>query len=464
MSIVEEKNKIFLEKLNAKREDLLRHGANYPGHIDKSGNGTAFIRPEDEPEYDAINELKGYLEFKTYDPQKTFILPGVTINGVTNEQGKPLQMTICIQENDIKKILGNIEKYKKLGITFPDQLYQFKYEQPIPGKSYKAPRPMLVEETEEQYEAFLKEYYERNGEQQELIGDDIKTRKPYTHEMIPYAEEYKVDRGHVSEYYMQYMQNAIKKHTRQPSPGAGNHRVQDGEEYVFKESVKGEKILFLQRVGSFGHGVKTNLANGSTGTKVKTVAGIALVIGIGGAALTSTYVWPIALVGLGSYATYRLMRPLLKKLKEKNEDLLYGKKLDTEEPPQGPSDTGDDSGSGDGGSGSSGDDSGNGGGSGSGGNGGQGQPQGDDNFNMRIEELLNELGMNANLYKDIETKITIAEEELTNLAPNSPAYAQKQEQLAGLKKQKKKLLEIVSQQIENYGKSVQPQTGGPHRV
>lgn len=454
MSIVEETNKTFLSKLNAQRDELIRRGENYPNHIDKSDNGTAFIRPEDEEKYDAINELKGYLEFKAYDPQTTYILPGVEIENVNNENGKPLRMSIAIQEKDISKILDKIDKFKKLGIKFPAQLYQFKYkEQPLPGKTYKAPRPMLIEETEEQYEAFLKGYYEQNGEHQELIGDGTESRKPYPHEKIPYDKGYKIDKKYLSEYYESYLDEVIKKSTRQPSPGASNNRAQSGKPYTFKESTKGEKLPLLQGAGTFINGIRTNLANGSTGSKVKTVAGIAFIMGVGGVALTSGYLVPAALIGGIGFASYKVFRYLSEKIKNKADELLYGKKMPPATQPGGDGDgsssghSGDDTGGSQGGSGQ-----------------GSGQPpQGDDDFNMKIEGLLTELGINAEDYKTTTDQIKTIEDNLNNLDPTSAEYKIQMEKLSAAKARKKRILQVVVQQLEEYGKNPQvQQTGGPH--
>src|SRR5699024_9160823 len=114
---------------------------------DISGNGTAFIKPEDQEKYDTLQQLLSWLDFERYEADKTYIIPGLTIKGIKDSKGKELNMTICISEDNIEKIINNEDKYTKLYIKFPEQIYQYKYKEDlVPEKTYKAPRQRLVEE------------------------------------------------------------------------------------------------------------------------------------------------------------------------------------------------------------------------------------------------------------------------------------------------------------------------------
>lgn len=464
-------NKTVINKLKKMIKDITKSESIGLYNYDISGNGTAFIKPEDQEKYDTLQQLLSWLDFERYEADKTYIIPGLTIKGIKDSKGKELNMTICISEDNIEKIINNEDKFTKFGIKFPDQIYQFKYKDDlVPGKTYKAPRPRLVEESADEYEAFLKDYYEKNGEQQVIINNGTNVRESYTHEKINYAKGNKIDQSHSSEYYLNYLNRTLKK--TQPQPGSQNNPAQTGQTYTFVDSEPGEKIPFPQKIGRLGTTIKTNLTNGSVTKKIRTILGLG--VAGGAVALLFSNSIGISLVAVGATAGIGgyFLGKLFKKIKEKAKDLLYGKKqpIPTQQPPQGgpsgnnPTPPGSGSGSGSGNPNPTG---GNGQGpsGGNGGNGGNptppptgsGQPSTSDEND--IDNLLGTINSNKLLYESICTRIQSAEFELSKLTPGTPEYQQKEQELQGLKQNQKQILKNVFDTIQGY-QEAQKSKGG----
>lgn len=457
---IEAINKDLKDELTKIREKLLKDGENFPGHIDKSGNGTAFIRPDDEDKYDAINQLISFLDCNNYDKNKTYIIPGLTIKGVKDNKGKERQMTLCLKEEDIETLLRNEDKYKKLGVNFPAQIYQFKYkDKNVPGKTFKAPRPRLITEGQDEYEAFLKNYYEQNGEQVKLINNGTNIREAYTHEKINYRKNNTIDQSFSSEYYRTYYQNELKK--TQPQPQAHNNPAQTGQEYTFVDSEPGEKIPFPQKISGFFSSVKQFGSNGHLSSGIRTILGAALAVGAVGFIVTNAYTMPIAITAVVGVGGGMLLIKPFKKIKEKIKDFFYGKKIPQQ--PQTPNNPTQQQGggtqttppTGTGGNGNP-----TGGGNPGGTNpspqpsptpsGATPPPTKDDNLTIQIESLLEEMGQSKNTYEDLNNRIKVLQTELQNIDPSSPEYQTKETTLKDLKDKQKQLLLNVYNMIANH--------------
>lgn len=440
-------NSAILKKLNEKRDKLLANGRLYDDSIDLSNNGTILIRPEEKEQYDTIMQLISFLDFEKYDKDSTYLFPGTRI-------GKGKKVTICVKEENIEKIIRQKDKFRSLlGITFPDQLFQYQYkDELIPGKEYKPPRPQLIEETDEEYEAFLKDYYARNNESQEFIPNSTDIRAPYIHEKIKYETGNQIDENHTSEYYQGYMKNSLNK--TQPKPQSQNPRAKENVEYEFKESTPGAKIPFFQKFGTLNGSIKENLSSGLATKKLRTILGIGLVAGATGIVAVNVLNLPVVLLAAGVAASVKIFTPLGKKLVNKIRNKLYGEPIvqtpPTQQQPEPQSQPTQ------------------------GQHGPQSQPtppkQGpqsphsqnpetEEEITEKINNLLRELGDQNNTYRDLCTRIKIEEEKLNNLDPQSEEYKVVMKTITELKEQQKTMLKNLHTILKNYGET--KSNGGP---
>ena len=180
-------NQRFLESIDEERRIILEEGekeSELSGNvIDVCRDGTEFIRVEDEEKYNAINELKNYLEFSSFKLDETYEIPGIEIPDADEK------INLYIKKDDISKIADKAEIFETLlGIKLPAQIYQCKTRyanEKVPGTNMEIPRPKLMSETTEQYEEYLKSQYSQEDIEPVPTPDNI-GRMPYPHEQVEY--------------------------------------------------------------------------------------------------------------------------------------------------------------------------------------------------------------------------------------------------------------------------------------
>lgn len=423
--------------------------------IDLGGNGTEFIRTEDEDKYKAIYELKNYLEFNTFKIDETYEIPGIEI------QGEREKISLYIKKDDISKIADKAEEFEKLlGIKLPSQIYQCKTKyatEKIPGTNLDIPRPKLMSETTEQYEEYLSALYSKENIDPEPTPDSI-GRMPYLHEKVEYRTANTIKDQYVSEYYTHYIKELTlgQMPARKTSGSRKNNRIKDDDELTVRESDDLERTPLGQKIGAGLTSFENVFKNGSTWQKIRHGAIGTL---IGGGVLFFAYTNPVAAASLGVFVGAGLLagkglQKLCRFLKEKKDDWLYGKKrsddddeepdLDDDEPenepprPTNPPRTENPN-----------------------------PPQRQDPPRQQtvipeeLDSFLDEAGINVEQYREIERRVSAAENELSALTPGTPEYAAKQAELSTLKEQQKDQLQVIEVLLEEMLKGVNAvKTGG----
>lgn len=457
-------NHIFLEKMDKKREDYLSRGkteSELSGNVvDVSGNNTEFVSNDDLESFKAINELKNYLEFSTFNPDETYEIPGVKVYQRNREQRVPLY----IRKADIGKIADKAEEFEDLlDIKLPAQIYQFQdryYGDKVPGTNIDIPRPKLMSETGDQYEEYLRSVYEQEDIEPEPSPDGI-GRLPYIHEQVDYSIENVLDESFFSEYYLD-MQREERLGEMFPNSRTGrpNNRIDEDDEYTVRESDDLERTPLGQKIGATLTTFENTFKNASTWQKLRHAAIGTLVVGAG---CFFAYTNPLAVGtlvvagGLGTIGGFALKK-LVGFVKKKANNWLYGREIEdvpeeehppientpptpTGEPPQ-PSRRPNPQGSGSG--------------SGSGaptptpGPAPQPQPQTPQTpIPQELDAYFSEAGLNIEQYREIERRIQVAENELSILIPGSPSYQSKQQEIAELKKQQKEELGVIEVLLED---------------
>lgn len=452
-------NQRFLESIDEERRIILEEGekeSELSGNvIDVCKDGTEFIRVEDEEKYNAINELKNYLEFSSFKLDETYEIPGVEIPDADEK------INLYIKREDISKIADKAEKFETLlGIKFPAQIYQCKTRyanEKVPGTNMEIPRPKLMSETTEQYEEYLKSQYSQEDIEAEPTPDNI-GRMPYPHEQVEYRNSNTIKDKYLSEYYSLYIEDLMLSEipSRVQNGGRKNNRINDDDELVVRESDDLERTPLGQKIGAGLTSFENFFKSASTWQKIRHGAIGALV---GGGALFFTYTNPVAAVSLGvmigtGVLLGKGLQRLGKFLKEKKDNWLYGPKIpqgtneptqDEDEPanrPPAPAEEPD-----------------------------RDSPRQDPQPSApqqpqtvipeELDEFLNEAGINITQYREIETRINVAEHELSTLVPGSPEYTEKQIEIASLKEQQKDQLQVIEVLLEEMLKNVNSvKTGG----
>ena len=215
------------------------------------------ILASDEDAYNCLNQLENlFFKYGTDDdsekdlcnPDEIYEIPGVKIK----ENGVEKDLSIFVKKDKIKALVRQAKDYERilgpsLGLKFPNQVYQFNYDDtPIPGAGYSAPRPKLASESLDEYEDYLKTFYQAQGITPEKDDDNI-FRKPYPHEVVDFkgtAPEARPDAQ--SEYYLTRYADLRNRHNNtQPLAPGDAHTVTGSVDVDFDDTVKTTpKLIF----------------------------------------------------------------------------------------------------------------------------------------------------------------------------------------------------------------------------
>lgn len=475
MSTGRKLNQKFLENIDKQRDKILESGqieSQLSGNvIDVSGNNTAFIKEDDQDKYNAINNLKSYLEFNTFALEETYEIPGVTIK----ENNAQTRVKLYIRKEDIGKIAEEAEKFEALlGIELPAQIYQFKskYKQiNINGELDDIPRPKLMSETPEQYEQYLSDFYNNHNIKPTQNPNGI-GREPYPHEQIDFKINNSINENFHSEYYLDYIR---EEHLRILWPGQNrgqsqannqpqrrNNRINDDDELTVRESDDLEKTPLGQKIGAGLTSFANFFKSGSNWQKIKTGAVGALLVSGAGFLVYSSPIAALVTGGaiLGGVAIAKGIRKPINFLREKINSFLYGPKIekDDDEPeieqptrqqtppvptpqpstqePQQP---------------------------------GRQSPQNPIStpeptpapvqsqksvIPPEFDYYFEEAGINIEQYREIEKRIAVVNLSLQNLVPGTPEYQTTMIQLNNLKQQQKEQLLIMEELMEEMLKGI----------
>lgn len=274
------------------------------------------ILKEDQEAWECITNMLMYLDTRKEADENLYEIPGVIC---TNPKtGQKRETTLFIKKEYANIIAAKAELYEKyLNLTFPNQIYQLKKGNIIPGESIKAPGLKTANQSYDEYEAELENHYKLHGIKK-TSTNDIAFRDPYPHESIDYRQEKPEisTTGYVSEYY-----NFIVKENnkRELEMEEAEPNIDKGKFKIIKSEKLSENLLILK-----------NLINSPTGKSklTATLAGVGLV----GSAFLIGQAFPgITIIGIGALSLPLIVKKvkgekkgnnLLKKIK----GLLKGRK------------------------------------------------------------------------------------------------------------------------------------------
>lgn len=480
MSTGRKLNNRFLENIDKQREKLLENGQNeslLSGNvIDVSGDNTAFVKEDEKDIYDAINNLKSYLEFNTFSFDETYEIPGVKIK----ENNAQVKVNLYIRKEDIGKIAEEAEKFESLlGIELPAQIYQFKSKYQkinINGELDDIPRPKLMSETSDQYEEYLANFYSNHNIEPTPNANGV-GREAYPHEQIDFKVNNSINENFRSEYYLDYIRgehlrilwpghNRDESQTNNNQPQRRNNRIEDDDELTVRESDEIEKTPLGQKIGAGLTSFENFFKSGSNWQKIKTGAIGALLVSGGAFLVYSSPVAALVTGGaiLGGVALGKGLKKAGKFLSNKLKNFLYGEKIEKtddedkdldhdheptrkptrqQEPPQ-PSSSPEPTPQ-------------------------QNPPRQNPTqkpaprsvIPPEFDYYFEEAGINVEQYREIENRIALVNQELQSLTPGTPEYQAKTNQLSTLKQQQKEQLLIMEELMEEMLKGVENiKTGG----
>ena len=208
-----EANKKLREILDEEIEKLLEAGkTSKESDVEE---GIKILDPEsgkcileaDEDKYNALNLFQELTDFEKTGTNQLYEFPGMSIGGITTK--------LILPKGKFQKIaeLGKRleEDLSFIGLKLPSQIYQFTKEnfgKNLPGKDFPAPEPKTVEMSNDDYEAYLEEYYKTHGIEKE--EDEAAFRRKYPHEKIDYREGLKEKKDFSNEYYTEQVAEHAK--------------------------------------------------------------------------------------------------------------------------------------------------------------------------------------------------------------------------------------------------------------
>ena len=323
-------NKTLLDIITNRRNGILNDGskavkAAADADVEKLAEDV-YIQKSDKDEYNCLNELENiFLKFGTKDDSEKdlcdahdlYEIPGVKVT----IDGHEKELAICVHKDKIKQLAQRAKDYEKvfgrsLGLKFPNQIYQFRFDENIPDEKYAPMRPKYADESEEQYEQATRVYYKLQGVNPVPTEDGV-YRKPFPHELVDYKGDKPVRKTeNQSEYYERRYKALHTKKTTPPKAETGKkHRVTASEVYDYK------KAGIWENIKTFFGGAKSKLKTEEPRRIIKYVTITGAAVGVGLYAGLSTGILPALIptaVGLGLFAYIR--HRIKKKRKDDDEE------------------------------------------------------------------------------------------------------------------------------------------------
>ena len=474
-----ELNKKFINAIKRRRKKLFEDAKPYittsnADDVIEKIDEENYIKKEDREEYDILMTLLSYLEYKSEPKENCYEFKGLEYRSgartnkasivVTKDNALKISRLANDYEEKLKR--SNNPDDKKMSIKFPVELLMLKYQgQNMPGLDYAAPEPKLASQTDEEYDAGLKTYYEGHGVETTQSAL-IEYREAYPHEKINYRENPPVMTNVTQNGY--YTATAEGIEANNLGAGHGDPGMEPGEE----QPVVGTDRDLGRRIGDGILNIKNLFKSGTFHQKTgKVIAKGIMIAGLGITAVTCLMANPgvTLLVAAGAGVAIgggKLLFPPIKRgynaIKKKIKEWLFGPEL-TNNPPAG-------------GNGGNGGNSGNNGGTtpptgGNGGatnppttppttppTGGNGNPDPDQDQTLSVEEI-NERILELN--NEVET-LKVEQQRLEGEISALPDGQEKIDKMAELKKVlgkiKVRTLEVASLLHQH---DVDHSTGGP---
>lgn len=181
-----------------------------------------YIKKEDKEEFDILMTLLSYVEYKEEPKENVYEFKGLEYK----EGDKTVKTSIFVSKENALKISrlandyedklkrSNANEDMKMSIKFPIELLMLKYQgQNLPGLDYGAPEPKLASQTDDEYDASLKTYYDGHGVETKA-DETTEYREPYPHEKFNYRVEPAeatsvVQNGYYTERVAEIAENAL---------------------------------------------------------------------------------------------------------------------------------------------------------------------------------------------------------------------------------------------------------------
>lgn len=457
-----EVNKKFINAIKRRRKKLFENATPYittsnaDQVIDKIDDDN-YIKKEDKEEYDILMTLLSYLDYKSEPKENCYEFKGLEYKSgtrtnktsivVTKDNALKISRLANDYEDKLKRSNSNPDD-QKMSIKFPVELLMLKYSgQNMPGLDYSAPEPKLASQTDEEYDAGLKTYYESHGV--DTIPNNVTNyRDAYPHEKI----NYRVNPPEITNvvqngyYDARVAEIAAQALGAQPTGESNTPGMQPGEE----QPIVGTDRTLGRRIGDGLLNIKNIL---KSDTLSKTLGKTAVIAGLGYTAISCLIANPgvTLLIAAGATVTIGgagLVFPQVKKgynaIKKKIKEWLFGPELINNPPTSGTD--------------------------GNGGNGGRPggttPPTGDngnpspDESSMTPEELNNKIEELNNDITRLEQELATLSTEIANLPDGDEKTAKLQEQAQKRNEYRVKLNEVTAL-LHQYDR--EHTTGGPRR-
>lgn len=459
-----EVNKKFINAIKRRRKKLFENAtpyittANAEDVIEKIDEDN-YIKKEDKEEYDILMTLLSYVEYKEEPKENVYEFKGLEYKSGnrTNKTSifvsKENAMKISRLANDYEDKLKRSDSKDdmKMSVKFPVELLMLKYQgQNMPELDYAAPEPKTAAQTEEEYDAGLKTYYESHGV--DTVQNDVTNfREAYPHEKINYRQDPPVMTNVVQNGYYDSRVAEIAAND------LGAEHGEPGMEPEEEQPVVGTDRGLGRRIGDGILNIKNFL---KSDTLPKKLGKAAVIAGLGYTAISCLIANPGVTLLVAAGATVAIggagiIFPPIKRgykaIKKKIKEWLFGKEL-TQEPQQG---------------GNGGNNGGSNGGNNGGNNGGTPAPTGGDPAEPEEPETtMTPEEINERIV-EIQGEITVLEGELAQLSAEIAALPDGEEKNAKLAEQaqkrnqlRAKLNEIPAMLHQN---DVEHSVGGPRR-
>lgn len=455
-----ELNKKFINSIKRRRKKLFEDAkpyittSNAEDVIEKIDEEN-YIKKEDREEYDILMTLLSYLEYKNEPKENCYEFKGLEYKSgtrtnktsivVTKDNALKISRLANDYEEKLKRSNSNPDD-KKMSIKFPVELLMLKYQgQNMPGLDYAAPEPKLASQTDEEYDAGLKIYYDGHGVET-TQSTLIDYREAYPHEKINYRQDPPEITNVIQNGY--YTATAEQRAENDLGNGHDDPGMEPGEE----QPVVGTDRGLGRRIGDGILNIKNLFKSDTFHKKTGKIVGKSIMIaGLGITAVSCLMANPgvTLLVAAGAGIAIgggKLLFPPIKRgynaIKKKIKEWLFGPEL-TNNPPTG----------------------------GNGGNGGNGEnptpPTGDNGTpepdepeeqTMTPEELNNRIAELNNDITRIEGELATLNAEIANLPDGDEKNAKMQEQTQKRNEYRVKLNEVTAL-LHQYDR--EHTTGGP---
>jgi len=199
-ALTNEINKMFVYTNYRKdKEDYLE--------IDETSD--KYILASDENRYNILMQIKMLIDISKNEKQDIYVFKLLEI---TKDNNLTITDNLYLKKNTIKEFTNYVienEKYlntKDFIVSFPTELYKYqkeydKYNLTIPGKNFQFPLPQNINQSSEEYELYLEDYYKKHDTIKK-IDQTGKFRLPYPHEQINFKKNYKINTSYKNEHYL----------------------------------------------------------------------------------------------------------------------------------------------------------------------------------------------------------------------------------------------------------------------